>query len=122
MNHTTIRNRLSYLDTDEDALVIKSHHISLTRTQVHVLSKLIEMQNHPVCYSELIRVAWGKHVSETVETKRKLYVFMHRLRNQIKQKGKPQIIITVKGLGYLFSSMDRVAIYPNEFVKIYSPN
>ncbi len=72
--------------------------ISLTRTEYNLLERLMFRVGKVVSRGSLIESVWGfdREIEENT-----LDAFMHLLRNKIDTPGKPKLIHTVRGVGYL---------------------
>ena len=72
--------------------------ISLTRTEYNLLERLMFRVGKVVSRRSLIESVWGfdREIEENT-----LDAFMHLLRNKIDTPGKPKLIHTVRGVGYL---------------------
>jgi DNA-binding response OmpR family regulator len=72
--------------------------ISLTRTEYNLLERMMFRVGKVVSRRSLIESVWGfdREIEENT-----LDAFMHLLRNKIDTPGKPKLIHTVRGVGYL---------------------
>jgi len=72
--------------------------LSLTRTEYGLLERLLYRAGHVVSRRSLIEAVWGfdREIEENT-----LDAFMHSLRNKIDMSGKPKLIHTVRGVGYM---------------------
>jgi two-component system response regulator MprA len=72
--------------------------ISLTRTEYNLLERMMFRVGKVVSRRSLIEAVWGfdREIEENT-----LDAFMHLLRNKIDTPGKPKLIHTVRGVGYL---------------------
>jgi DNA-binding response OmpR family regulator len=72
--------------------------ISLTRTEYNLLERLMYRSGKVVLRRALIEAVWGfdREIEENT-----LDAFMHLLRNKIDPAGKPKLIQTVRGIGYM---------------------
>lgn len=79
--------------------------VNLTRLEFRLLRHLIERAGLPVTREELLRSVWGydrEVFTHTVE------VHVNRLRRKLEQDAKrPEIIVTVPGMGYKFVPSER---------------
>jgi DNA-binding response OmpR family regulator len=72
--------------------------ISLTRTEYNLLERLVYRAGKVVSRRALIEAVWGfdREIEENT-----LDAFMHLLRNKIDSPGRPKLIHTVRGVGYM---------------------
>ncbi len=72
--------------------------IALTRTEYNLLERLIYRAGKVVPRRSLIEAVWGfdREIEENT-----LDAFMHLLRNKIDSPGRPKLIHTVRGIGYM---------------------
>lgn len=72
--------------------------ISLTRTEYNLLERLIYRAGKVVSRRSLIESVWGfdRDIEENT-----LDAFMHLLRGKIDPPGRPKLIHTVRGVGYM---------------------
>jgi two-component system, OmpR family, response regulator len=77
--------------------------ISLTRTEYNLLERLMYRMGQVVSRRSLIEAAWGldREIEENT-----LDVFMRLLRNKIDLPGRPKMIHTVRGVGYVIGPED----------------
>jgi DNA-binding response OmpR family regulator len=73
--------------------------ISLTRTQVVILAKLLERAPNLVTHEELIRAVWGERGGDLPA----LHTHMHALRAAIDKPFALGYITSVRGMGYRLS-------------------
>jgi two-component system response regulator MprA len=75
--------------------------VSLTRTEYNLLERLMYRAGKVVSRRSLIEAVWGfdRDIEENT-----LDAFMHLLRNKIDQRGRPKLIQTVRGVGYMIRS------------------
>src|ERR1700735_1971806 len=73
-------------------------HVWLTRTEYHLLERLMYCAGKVVPRQSLIESVWGfdREIEENT-----LDAFMHLLRNKIDSPGRPKLIHTVRGVGYI---------------------
>lgn len=73
-------------------------HVSLTRTEYNLLERLMYRAGKVVSRRSLIESVWGfdREIEENT-----LDAFMRLLRNKIDAPGKPKLIHTVRGVGYI---------------------
>lgn len=72
--------------------------VSLTRTEYNLLERLMYRAGKVVPRRSLIEAVWGfdRDIEENT-----LDAFMHLLRNKIDPPGRPKLIHTVRGVGYM---------------------
>lgn len=72
--------------------------VSLTRTEYSLLERLIYRAGKVVTRRSLIEAVWGfdREIEENT-----LDAFMRLLRNKVDPPGKPKLIHTVRGVGYM---------------------
>ena len=75
--------------------------ISLTRTEYSLLERLMYRSGKVVPRQSLIEAVWGfdREIEENT-----LDAFMHLLRNKVDPPGRPKLIHTVRGIGYMIRS------------------
>jgi DNA-binding response OmpR family regulator len=71
--------------------------VPLTRTEFALLEKLMRNAGSIVPRDNLVEAGWGHSVDVNDST---LYVFVRALRNKISQYGEPQLLHTVRAVGY----------------------
>jgi len=86
------------LDPASRAVLRGQERISLTRTEYNLLESLMYRAGKVVARRALIEAAWGfdRDVEENT-----LDAFMYLLRNKIDPPGRPKLIHTVRGVGYM---------------------
>jgi DNA-binding response OmpR family regulator len=70
---------------------------SLTRTECALLETLMRRASMVVPHSVLIEEGWGNEADVSFDS---LYVFIRALRAKITQRGEPELLHTVRGVGY----------------------
>jgi DNA-binding response OmpR family regulator len=72
--------------------------LSLTRTEYNLLERLVYRAGKVVSRRSLIEAVWGfdREIEENT-----LDAFMHLLRTKIDPAGRPKLIHTVRGVGYM---------------------
>jgi two-component system response regulator MprA len=75
--------------------------VSLTRTEYALLESLIRRAGMVVARAVLIEEGWG---TESDVSDANLYFFMRSLRSKITQPGEPELLHTVRGVGYSIRS------------------
>lgn len=75
--------------------------VSLTRTEYNLLERLMYRAGKVVTRRALIEAVWGfdREIEENT-----LDAFMRLLRNKVDPAGKPKLIHTVRGVGYMIRS------------------
>jgi two-component system response regulator MprA len=71
--------------------------ISLTRTECALLETLMRRAGTVVPHGVLIEEGWGGEADVSFDS---LYVFIRGLRAKITQSGEPELLHTVRGVGY----------------------
>ncbi len=74
---------------------------SLTRTEYALLETLIRRARAVVSKDVLIEEGWGMDADVSSAN---LYVFMRSLRSKLTQSGEPELLHTIRGLGYSLRS------------------
>jgi DNA-binding response OmpR family regulator len=70
---------------------------SLTRTECALLSVLIRRVRSVVPHAVLISEGWSNEAEVSYDS---LYVFIRALRSKITQAGEPELLHTIRGVGY----------------------
>jgi DNA-binding response OmpR family regulator len=72
--------------------------VSLTRTEYNLLERLMYRAGKVVSRRALIEAVWGfdREIEENT-----LDAFMHLLRNKVDPPGRPKLIHTIRGVGYM---------------------
>jgi DNA-binding response OmpR family regulator len=98
--------RVSDLVLDPSSREVKrgEERVSLTRTEYNLLERLMYRAGKVVSRRSLIESVWGfdREIEDNT-----LDAFMHLLRNKIDPPGKPKLIHTVRGIGYMIRSEGR---------------
>lgn len=76
-------------------------HVLLTRTEYSLLERLMYRSGKVVSRRSLIEAVWGFDREIEGNT---LDAFMHLLRNKVDRPGRPKLIHTVRGVGYMIRS------------------
>ena len=86
------------LEPSSREVVRGDDRISLTRTEYNLLERLMYRAGKVVSRRSLIESVWGfdRDIEENT-----LDAFMHLLRNKIDSPGRPKLIHTVRGVGYM---------------------
>ena len=71
--------------------------VSLTRTECALLETLMRRTRTVVPHSVLIEAGWGLDSDVSFDS---LYVFIRSLRAKITQPGEPDLLHTIRGVGY----------------------
>jgi DNA-binding response OmpR family regulator len=79
-------------------------HVSLTRTEYSLLERLMYRSGKVVSRRALIEAVWGFEREIEGNT---LDAFMHLLRNKVDPPGRPKLIHTVRGVGYMIRSDEK---------------
>lgn len=93
------------LDPASRAVLRGQERICLTRTEYNLLESLMYRAGKVVARRALIEAVWG--FDRDVEENR-LDAFMYLLRNKIDPPGRPKLIHTVRGVGYMVGSDGQV--------------
>jgi len=90
-----------HLDSVSGQLTCNKQKINLTVTETKILAHLMKNAGRVVTHSSLAGVVWGDDYPGAAES---LRVHVRRLREKIeKDPGRPDLVITKPGVGYLFS-------------------
>jgi DNA-binding response OmpR family regulator len=91
------------LDPASREVLRGEHRIFLTRTEYNLLERLLYRAGKVVTRRSLIEAVWGfdREIEENT-----LDVFMRLLRNKIDPPGRPKLIHTVRGVGYMIRPND----------------
>ncbi len=89
------------LDPSSREVLRGEQRVSLTRTEYSLLERLMYRSGKVVSRRSLIESVWGfdRDIEENT-----LDAFMHLLRNKIDPPGRPKLIHTVRGVGYMIRS------------------
>lgn len=89
------------LNPESREVVRGDDRLSLTRTEYSLLERLMYRAGKVVSRRSLIESVWGfdREIEENT-----LDAFMHLLRNKIDPPGRPKLIHTVRGIGYVIRS------------------
>jgi DNA-binding response OmpR family regulator len=92
------------LDPASREVLRGAERVALTRTEYNLLERLMYRAGKVVSRRSLIESAWGfdRDIEENT-----LDAFMHLLRNKIDSPGRPKLIQTVRGVGYMIRSIGR---------------
>lgn len=101
---TSLRVGDLVLDPASREVLRAEHRVSLTRTEYNLLERLIYRAGKVVSRRSLIESVWGfdRDIEENT-----LDVFMHLLRAKIDPPGRPKLIHTVRGVGYMIRNDTR---------------
>ena len=91
------------LDPASREVLRGEERVSLTRTEYNLLERLMYRAGKVVSRRSLIEAVWGfdREIEENT-----LDAFMRLLRNKIDPPGKPKLIHTVRGVGYVLRQAD----------------
>ena len=86
------------LDPSSREVLRGESRIALTRTEYNLLERLMYRAGKVVPRQSLIEAVWGfdREIEENT-----LDAFMHLLRNKVDPPGRPKLIHTVRGVGYM---------------------
>jgi len=89
------------LDPASREVLRGEERVSLTRTEYSLLERLMYRSGRVVSRRSLIESVWGfdREIEENT-----LDAFMHLLRNKVDAPGRPKLIHTVRGVGYMIRS------------------
>jgi DNA-binding response OmpR family regulator len=92
------------LDPDTREVIRGEGRLSLTRTEYSLLERLMYRAGKVVSRRSLIESVWGfdRDIEENT-----LDAFMHLLRNKVDPPGRPKLIHTVRGVGYMIRADGR---------------
>ena len=77
----------------------------LSTREVELLAFLITHPEEKLTRQRLLQDVWGDDFEEPSNV---INVYINYLRNKLERFGKPRIIHTVRGIGYMFSDRERV--------------
>jgi len=97
------------LDPSSREVLRGDGRITLTRTEYNLLERLMYRAGKVVSRRSLIEAVWGfeREIEENT-----LDAFMHLLRNKIDPPGRPKLIHTVRGVGYMIRQESQGAVQP----------
>jgi len=89
------------LDPASREVLRGEERVSLTRTEYSLLERLMYRSGKVVSRRSLIESVWGfdREIEENT-----LDAFMHLLRNKVDAPGRPKLIHTIRGVGYMIRS------------------
>jgi len=88
------------IDFAQRKVTVRDQHVALTPTEYNLLFQLATNAGHVMTHHELLQKVWGDEYREEVHY---LKVYVGRLRTKLEQDpGKPELILTVRGVGYQF--------------------
>lgn len=91
------RRRVTILDDSDQA-------IELSRGEASVLACLMSNPNQPLTTAQMARLAWNYEL-DSAESAELVRPYIHRLRRKLEANpNEPSMILTLRGLGYLFVS------------------
>lgn len=91
------RRRVTILDDSDQT-------IELSRGEASVLACLMSNPNQPLTTTQMARLAWNYELDST-ESAELIRPYIHRLRRKLEANpNEPSMIVTLRGLGYLFVS------------------
>jgi DNA-binding response OmpR family regulator len=92
------------LDPASREVLRGAERVALTRTEYNLLERLMYRAGKVVSRRSLIESVWGfdRDIEENT-----LDAFMHLLRSKIDSPGRPKLIQTVRGVGYMIRSIGR---------------
>ncbi len=88
--------------------------VDLSRGEASVLASLMSNPDHPVATEQLAREAWNYEL-DAMEAGELIRPYIFRLRRKLELcPDEPELIITVRGQGYLFASNRRTYLLNND--------
>jgi two-component system response regulator MprA len=95
-NHLQVSDLV--LDPASREVLRGDERVSLTRTEYNLLERLMYRAGKVVSRRSLIESVWGfdRDIEENT-----LDAFMHLLRGKVDSPGRPRLIHTVRGVGYM---------------------
>lgn len=96
--------RLDYTRRQVTVLNGENRTIDLSRGETSVLACLMSNPDQPMTTPQLARLAWNYQM-EADEAGELVRPYIHRLRRKLEENpNEPSLLLTVRGLGYLFVS------------------
>lgn len=82
----------------DGSAVLSGHILTLTPTELRLLTRLAEEEGRPVGFRDLLLAGW--QVDEGPGARQMLKTALYRLRRQLSQRGHPHAVEAVRGTGY----------------------
>lgn len=86
------------LDTATWEATLDGEPLSLTRTEFGLLEMFMRHSGHVLSRSQLYDLVWGGHLDPTSNS---VEVYVGYLRRKLETRGRPRLIHTVRGVGYV---------------------
>ena len=88
------------IDFAQRRVTLRGQHVALTPTEYNLLFQLVTNPGRVMTHRELLKTVWGDEYREEVHY---LKVYVGRLRTKLERDpGKPELILTARGVGYRF--------------------
>jgi two-component system KDP operon response regulator KdpE len=95
-----VYEKMSY-DPESNQLIFDGKEIALTKSEGQIFHSLINKAGRVVTQMELVEALYGTSYPEATDS---IKVYIQRLRKKIeKDPGKPKVILTKAGIGYLLT-------------------
>lgn len=102
--HPKTPHVLAYADVELDLLerVVRRGdlQLSLSARETHLLAYLMEHAEQPLPRARILEDIWG---DRTESERNVVNVYVNYLRNKLERGGRPRLIHTVRGVGYVLS-------------------
>ena len=86
-------------------MTVSGREVKLTPPEYSLLQEFVLNTGKVLTHTQLLHKVWGP---EYRDEKEYLHKFVHRLRNKLEpDKGNPNYIISVPGIGYQFRAGDK---------------
>ncbi len=93
------------VDFEKDTVTKNGKLVRLTRTEWRLLAFLGRNHGRVISHNEILSDVWGPPYAEDPDLARTV---IHRLRDKVENNPEnPQVIKTIKGLGYIFPDQDQ---------------
>ena len=99
--HGPLRAGDLVLRAEVHAVEVAGARISLTPMEFVLLEALMQRVGHVVRKESLAEIGWGGNDKVNEST---LYVFMRSLRNKLHAPDRPELLHTVRGVGYMLKA------------------
>lgn len=97
------------IDTNKHQVYKENKRIRLTGREFSLLEMLVSCCGRTVSRSEILEKVWGYNLNQNVDT-RIVDVHISRLRSNLEKDPKnPELILTARGVGYLFPRLVQLA-------------
>lgn len=99
-----ISSGLLWFSPSERVVKYKGREVNLTNSESIILQKLMEREGSVISHATLGQELWGDNYPNALSG---IKVYIRRLREKIEQDpDHPKLILTKRGLGYLFAKSD----------------